>query len=75
MASMVEGKTDAPSHFPEIRDVESRAQQFETPCGAGSLVWHKWGEGPPLLMLHGGSGSWFHWLRQIPVLESRYFTQ
>jgi 2-hydroxy-6-oxonona-2,4-dienedioate hydrolase len=72
MAGMVESKTDAQGHFAEIQEVEARAQRFETPCGDGSMVWHKWGNGPPLLMLHGGSGSWMHWLRQIPVLESHH---
>ncbi|MSQ50916.1 MAG: alpha/beta fold hydrolase [Betaproteobacteria bacterium] len=58
--------------FTEIRDVESRARRFETPCGEGRLVWHQWGEGRPVLMLHGGSGSWLHWLKQIPALESNH---
>lgn len=56
----------------EVRDLESRALEFETPCGAGSMVWHKWGQGSPLLLLHGGSGSWLHWLKTIPVLEQRH---
>lgn len=69
---MTQSITGHPNEFAEISEVESRAQRFETPCGDGSMVWHKWGNGPPLLMLHGGSGSWLHWLRQIPVLESRH---
>jgi len=32
------------------------------------MVWHTWGEGEPVLMLHGGSGSWTHWLRNIPAI-------
>ena len=53
----------------EVVELESRALEYETPCGAGSMIWHKWGQGSPLLLLHGGSGSWLHWLRTIPVLE------
>ena len=26
---------------------------------------------PPLVLLHGGSGSWLHWTRQIPVFAPR----
>ena len=35
------------------------------------MVWHLWGKGTrdpalaPLVLLHGGSGSWTHWLRNI----------
>ncbi len=50
----------------ELRAVATPARRAETPCGAGSLVWRAWGEGPPLVFLHGGSGSWRHWLRNIP---------
>lgn len=43
------------------------ARRVETPCGAGVMVWHVWGEGAPLVLLHGGVGSWRHWLRVIPA--------
>lgn len=52
----------------------SRATRFETPCGAGAAVWHRWlpeQSDPslaPLVLLHGGSGSWNHWLSNIPAL-------
>ncbi len=42
------------------------ARRVETPCGTGVMVWHVWGEGAPLVFLHGGVGSWRHWLRVIP---------
>ena len=44
------------------------ATRYETPCGDGSTVWHTWGEGEPLVLLHGGSGSWMHWIRSIEPL-------
>lgn len=43
------------------------ARRVETPCGAGTMVWHVWGEGAPLVFFHGGVGSWRHWLRVIPA--------
>jgi len=53
--------------------VLNRAARKETsPCGSGAMVWRVWGTGEPLLLFHGGSGSWTHWLRAIPVL-SRHF--
>ncbi len=36
------------------------------------MTWHCWGEedGEPLVLLHGGSGSWTHWLRNVEPLAS-----
>ncbi len=37
-------------------------------------VWHVWNEsaGHPLVLLHGGSGSWNHWVRNVlPLSEHR----
>lgn len=59
-------------HNSVIRDIDSLAQRFESPCGTGKMVWRKWGNGRPVVLLHGGSGSWLHWLRTIPALASRY---
>lgn len=36
------------------------------------MVWREWGEGPPLVLLHGGFGSWLHWVRNIEALSARY---
>jgi len=49
-----------------VESLLATARRVETPCGAGVMVWHVWGEGAPLLLLHGGVGSWRHWLRVIP---------
>ncbi|TWO71801.1 alpha/beta fold hydrolase [Caenimonas sedimenti] len=34
------------------------------------MVWHAWGDGEPLVLLHGGSGSWTHWLRNVEALAA-----
>jgi len=34
----------------------------------GNVVWRSWGAGPPLVLLHGGAGSWMHWVRNIDAL-------
>ncbi|QNP49247.1 alpha/beta fold hydrolase [Diaphorobacter aerolatus] len=43
-----------------------------TACGDGDVVWHVWGECAPgdlpLVLFHGGSGSWMHWIRNIDDL-------
>jgi 2-hydroxy-6-oxonona-2,4-dienedioate hydrolase len=59
-----------PTHI--IADLDARATRFETPCGTGALVWRRWGAGEPLVLLHGGSGSWMHWIKTIPAFMDRY---
>jgi pimeloyl-ACP methyl ester carboxylesterase len=55
-----------------VAGVEETACVYRTPSGEGEMVWRVWGDGPPLLLLHGGSGSWTHWIRNIPVLSRTY---
>ena len=41
----------------------------------GHMMWHIWGEGsgkPILLLFHGGSGSWIHWIRNVQLLARHY---
>jgi len=38
----------------------------------GDLPVRRAGTGEPLLLLHGGAGSWTHWSRNIPVLARHY---
>jgi 2-hydroxy-6-oxonona-2,4-dienedioate hydrolase len=55
---------------PEALRVLGRATPMHTPGGAGDTVWHVWGTGEPLVLLHGGSGSWTHWLRNVEALAA-----
>jgi len=59
----------------QVDALRRRAARRETPCGDGALVWHRWGPpgGQPLLLLHGGSGSWTHWVRNIDALAAAGF--
>lgn len=60
-----------------IGELEARAVRSETPSGEGTMVWRHWrAAGPararPLVLLHGGSGSWRHWIRNIePLMADR----
>ena len=61
---------------PLIARLQAAAQRHTTPLAdggdAGDMVWHVWGDAqsaePPLVLLHGGSGSWTHWVRNIDAL-------
>lgn len=60
------------SETPTLSALEARAQVLTTPCGGGDLVWRRWGRGPETVVLfHGGSGSWRHWVKTIPALAAR----
>ncbi len=56
-----------------VDGIAAEAERVETPCGDGRMVWRVWGAGPPLVLFHGGYGSWMHWIRNIIPL-SRAFT-
>jgi 2-hydroxy-6-oxonona-2,4-dienedioate hydrolase len=34
------------------------------------MVWHTWGTGEPLVLMHGGSGSWTHWIHNVQALAA-----
>jgi pimeloyl-ACP methyl ester carboxylesterase len=52
--------------------LERTAWRTETPCGDGMMVWRSWGQGPALVLFHGGAGSWRHWAHNIDVLSRDY---
>ncbi|MDD9906320.1 MAG: alpha/beta hydrolase [Rhodospirillaceae bacterium] len=53
------------------RRFEASGERMTTPCYDGDMVWRVWGEGPPLVLLHGGYGSWRHWIKNIGPLSQR----
>jgi pimeloyl-ACP methyl ester carboxylesterase len=56
-----------------VEGIAAEARRIETPCGDGTMAWRVWGNGPPLVLLHGGYGSWMHWVRNVLPL-ARQFT-
>lgn len=55
-----------------VEKIESSAARELTPCAGGSMVWRIWGDGRPLVLLHGASGSWTHWIRNILPLSQHF---
>lgn len=56
----------------DVRNLEATAERHETPCGNGTMVWRKWGAGSPVVLFHGGSGSWTHWVMNIQALAQEF---
>lgn len=48
----------------------AQARERVTVHAGARTVWHLWGEttGEPIVLLHGGSGSWTHWILNIEAL-------
>jgi pimeloyl-ACP methyl ester carboxylesterase len=55
-----------------VAAIEAKATHIETPCGDGTLAWRVWGEGEPLVLIHGSQGDWTHLIRNIEVLARHY---
>lgn len=47
-------------------------RETRTGFAGGQIVWRIWGDGPPLVLLHGGYGTWMHWVRAIPPLAETF---
>lgn len=60
----------------EVRKVLAKGERVEHPHASGHTVLHHWAPAepngqPPVVLLHGGSGSWTHWVRSIlPLTEA-----
>jgi len=51
-----------------IDELEACAERHVIPYDHTPVVWRTWGTGTPLVLLHGGYGSWLHWVRNIEGL-------
>jgi pimeloyl-ACP methyl ester carboxylesterase len=67
---------DVPRALPEaVRSRLAQATRLYTPVDAGRMCWYAWGNAhstqPPVVLFHGGSGSWTHWVHAIlPLVDA-----
>jgi pimeloyl-ACP methyl ester carboxylesterase len=50
----------------------ARARLHRLAFDGVDCVWREWGSGPPLVLVHGGTGSWLHWVRNIEALSAHH---
>ncbi|MDM9559807.1 alpha/beta fold hydrolase [Bordetella petrii] len=62
----------APPAHPELARLDALAGHHDIPGPDGTVRWRTLGSGAPLVLLHGGHGSWLHWVRNIEALARRY---
>jgi len=55
-----------------VSAIERGAARRQTRHAAGAMIWRIWGEGPPVVLLHGTFGSWTHWIRNIRPLAAHF---
>ena len=55
-----------------ILGLDRTARRGVIETAEGFAAWREWGSGPALVLLHGGAGSWKHFLRQIEFLARDY---
>lgn len=78
--SAVPHMPDGRTALETIESVAAQSKAVRLPMGnGGTMMWHIFGEGqdgdrgkPPLLLFHGGSGSWIHWIRNVLPLSQHY---
>jgi len=56
-----------------ITDLECLARKHSVAARhGGRVVWRSFGDGPPLVLLHGGHGTWLHWARNIRAMAAQH---
>ena len=60
-----------PSH-PLIAHWQAQARRHVATVDGCRVCWRAFGGGPALVLLHGGHGSWLHWVRNIEALAGRF---
>ncbi|MHC0504759.1 alpha/beta fold hydrolase [Achromobacter aegrifaciens] len=53
----------------EIARLDAAARLHHVDGRHGKIAWREFGSGAPLVLLHGGHGSWLHWVRNIEALS------
>ena len=55
-----------------IAQLDEQSTRHDVAFQGGRMCWRKFGSGRPLVLVHGGHGSWMHWVRNIEALAERF---
>lgn len=56
----------------EIERLDNLAERQCVDWHGRKIVWRRYGHGSPLVLIHGGHGSWLHWIRNIEDLAQHH---
>ena len=56
---------DNQEHLNILKLIEKDSKKFFIKSKDSKVCWRIWGKGNPMILLHGGYGSWAHWIKQV----------